>query len=209
MIVDPLPDALREGLKDNNNGDVRTGIVPLHRLAQRLGIAVLGVTHPNKGATDAANKVMGSKAWRSVPRSVLLYGRDPDDLEGPTRIVAVSKANDSDKRASKVKITSVNVDGVEHPQPRADLVGDSEYRDSDLILANAGGAKPVKGENQTQAAAHLIYRLLEDGGGEIDAKVAYAAGEAAGIPEATMRRARQNIGVAGGAVWKLTGLPVG
>ncbi len=67
------------------------GIVPLHRMAQEIGATVLGVTHPNKGATDAANKVMGSK--ESVPRSVLIYGRDPDDLNGPTRIVAVSKAN--------------------------------------------------------------------------------------------------------------------
>src|SRR5206468_1042519 len=39
LIIDPLADALREGLKDNNNGDVRKGIVPLHRMAQELGVA--------------------------------------------------------------------------------------------------------------------------------------------------------------------------
>jgi hypothetical protein len=91
VIVDPLPDSLREGLKDNNNGDVRKALIPLHAMAQATGACVLGVTHPNKGATDAANKVMGSRAWRSVPRSVLIYGNDPDDLNGNTRILAVSK----------------------------------------------------------------------------------------------------------------------
>lgn len=211
VIIDPLPDALREGLKDNNNGDVRAGIVPLHRMAQRLGVAVLGVTHPNKGATDAANKVMGSKAWRSVPRSVLLYGRDPDDLTGPTRVVAVSKANYAAKTAARVRVESVSVDGVDHPQPRAEIVGMSEYTDADLILANVGASRrePVKGRGGQQAAAEkLIYRLLEDGGGSIEAKVAYAAGEAVGIPEATMRRARQAIGVTGRGTWKLGGVSI-
>src|SRR4051812_43227464 len=153
-------------------------------MAQRLGVAVLGVTHPNKGATDAANKVMGSKAWRSVPRSVLLYGRDPDDLDGPTRIVAVSKANYAGKPAKRISVESVTVEGIEHPQPRAQIKGDSSYTDADLILANAGtaNANPAKGRGgQAKAAEQLIYKLLEDGGGEIAPKVAYAAGEAAGI----------------------------
>lgn len=208
VIIDPLPDALREGLKDNNNGDVRKGIVPLHRMAQELGTAVLGVTHPNKGSSDAANKVMGSKAWRSVPRAVLIYGRDPDDLNGPTRVVAVSKANYAGKSSRRVKIESVGVDGVEHPQPRAEIAGATEYTDADLIVASVGAAKggPVKEQTQVERAEALLYRLLEHGGGEIDAKTAYVAGDAEGIPEATMRRARQNIGATGGRTWKLEGL---
>jgi hypothetical protein len=209
VIIDPLPDALREGLKDNNNGDVRKAIVPLHRMAQELGVTVLGVTHPNKGATDAANKVMGSKAWRSVPRSVLMYGRDPDDLNGPSRIVAVSKTNYSAKTARRIAVNSVQVEGVEHPQPRAAITGESRYTDADLILANAGTAKgePIKGRGGQKAqATALLYRLLEHAGGEVDAKVAYAAGEAQGIPEATMRRAREEAGITGGRVWKFDGI---
>lgn len=213
VIVDPLPDALRDGLKDNNNGDVRRGIVPLHRWAQRAGVAVLGISHPNKGATDAANKVMGSKAWRSVPRSVMLYGRDPDDLEGPTRICAVSKANYSEKRATRVKVESVQVPGVEGTQPCAELAGSTEYRDADVLLANQGASdgRPIRGRGGQQADAEkLIYRLLEDGGGQVEAKVAYVAGEAAGIGEATMRRAKTAVGVTSPrrGVWEREGLPL-
>jgi len=204
VIVDPLPDALREGLKDNNNGDVRKGIVPLHRMAQRLGVAVVGVSHPNKGATDPANKVMGSKAWRSVPRSVILYGRDPDDVEGATRIAAVSKANYSDKPACKVRISSAEVDGVKGTVPRAEVVGASNYRDADLLVVNATGAHgETKGLSKEKRAEHLLYRLLEEGGGEVEARVAYAAGDAVEIGEATVRRARQEIGAEGGKVWRL------
>ena len=205
VIIDPLPDALREGLKDNNNGDVRTGIVPLHRMAQELGAAVLGVTHPNKGATDAANKVMGSKAWRSVPRSVLIYGRDPDDLDGPTRIVAVSKANYAAKKAAKVKVGSASVDGA-GSQPRATIQGASDYTDADVIAANAGVRQGGKPESQQQAAEKILLRLLEDGGGEIPADVAYNAGEASGISKATLRRAKQAIGATGYGTWKFKGL---
>jgi len=206
VIIDPLPDALREGLKDNNNGDVRKAIVPLNRMAQETGAAVLGVTHPNKGATDAANKVMGSKAWRSVPRSVLLYGRDPDDPSGATRVVAVSKANYAGKPARKVKIESVQVEGVDHPQPRATLGGESSYTDSDIILANVGASRPAESAGrggQKAAAEKLLYRLLEDGGGEIEAKVAFAAGDAEGLSGRTMRRACVDIGATGGRIWKL------
>lgn len=209
LIIDPLPDALREGLKDNNNGDVRKGIVPLHRMAQEMGVSVLGVSHPNKGATDAANKVMGSKAWRSVPRSVLLFGRDPDDLSGPTRVAAVSKTNYAARTAVRLKIDAVPVADLDQDQPRAVLVGESAYTDADLILANAGGSRgePVAA-SQSEQAERLLYRLLEDGGGRVDARVAYAAGAAAGLSEATMRRARREIGADGGRMWALTGMAV-
>lgn len=205
VIVDPLPDALREGLKDNNNGDVRKAIVPLQVMAQTTGAAIVGVTHPNKGASDAANKVMGSKAWRSVPRSVILYGRDPDDLDGETRIAAVSKTNYARKTAVRIRVQSVEVDGVEHSQPRAEIIGASDYRDSDVMLANVGATKPDRELTKQQQAEKLIYRLLEDGGGEVEASVAYAAGAAAELPEATMRRARQEIGAIGGNTWALKG----
>jgi hypothetical protein len=213
VVIDPLPDALRDGLKDNNNGDVRKGIIPLHRLAQELGVTFLGVAHPNKGATDAANKVMGSKAWRSVPRSVLIYGRDPDEPEDDgKRIIAVSKANYSAKRSERVAIESVAVEGVAHPQPRAAFKGESAHTDQDVILANVGRVKDDgNAGGQLGAAERLLFRLLEDGGGEIEPRVAYKAAKAAGISERTMRRTREQIGVvvAPGRRWKLPeGLPI-
>lgn len=210
LIIDPLPDALREGLKDNNNGDVRKGIVPLHRMAQELGVCVLGVSHPNKGATDAANKVMGSKAWRSVPRSVILFGRDPDDLNGPTRVAAVSKTNYAARTAVKLKIDAVSVATLDQDQPRAQLAGTTEYTDADLIAANAGSVSEAgaSAPSQSEQAKKLLYGLLEDGGGTIDARIAYLAGAAQGLSEATMRRARREIGATGGRTWTLTGVAV-
>jgi hypothetical protein len=211
VIIDPLTDALREGLKDNNNGDVRSALRPLLNMANEAGVAVLGITHPNKGAANPADKVMGSRAWRSVPRSVILYGHDPDDPAGDTRIAVVSKANYARRNAVKVRVTGVPVivERREQRLPRAEIVGCSDYTDADVILANTGAKRPDGGMSKQQQAAALIYRLLEEAGSEIEAKAAYAAGEAAGISEPTMRRAREGIeGVSGGKVWKLSGLPI-
>jgi hypothetical protein len=199
IVIDPLPDSLREGLKDNNNGDVRKALIPLHAMAQATGACVLGVTHPNKGSTDAANKVMGSKAWRSVPRSVLIYGADPDDLNGNTRVLAVSKANYARKQSLKVRVHEIAVDGVDKPQAKAELAGASNYTDQDVIAAATGATGRTPGKKE--AAERMIYKLLEDGGGEIDADTAYLAGDAAGISRTTMREAREQIGVSGGARW--------
>lgn len=208
VIVDPLSDTLGEGLKDTNNGDVRSAIAPFQRSAARLGAAFVGTAHPNKSQTDATNRVMGSRAWRSVPRSVLLYGRDPDDLDGPTRVLVASKSNLAPKTARTIRTETVAVAGVGE-QPRADIAGYSQHTDHDLLAAWAAGASAkAKPPTQVEAAEQMLYRLLEDGGGEIKAATAYAAGEAAGIPEATMRRARQRAGIeaaagGGGGIWRL------
>jgi hypothetical protein len=192
-----------------NNGDGRRGIRPLQQMARDLaatahqGIAILGTSHPNKGATNAADKVLGSKAWRSVPRSVMLFGRDPDDPDGPSRVVAVSKGNyAAGKPSRRVRIDSVEVAGVAGTLPRAVIGDESAYTDQDLI-AQAGGRTVSVPTSKGKQAEHLLYRLLEDGGGKVEASAAYAAAEAAGISEKTMRRAREKVGATAGRVWAL------
>jgi hypothetical protein len=130
---------------------------------------------------------------------VLIYGTDPDDLNGNTRVLAVSKANYAQKQALKVRVQEVAVDGVDKLQAKAELAGASNYTDQDVSAATSGatGRTPRKKE----AAERLIHKLLEDGGGEIDADTAYLAGDAAGISRTTMREAREQIGVSGGARW--------
>lgn len=206
LIVDPLPDALREGLKDNNNGDVRTGLVPLQNMAKRLNAAVVGVGHPNKGATTAANKVMGSKAWRSVPRSVIMLGKNPDEPEGDTRVMCVTKRNGAREKPSQViRIEDVALEGTDADgrplgrAPKVVVVGESQYTDEDLVVLSVTGKHATgtkKVATQQARAELLIIDLLAASGGTISAAAAYAAGAAEGISEATMRRARQSLNVA-------------
>lgn len=215
LIVDPLPDALDEHLKDNNNKDVRAALVPLQQLAKRLGIAVIGVTHPNKGATTAANKIMGSKAFRSVPRMVLMLGINPNDPNGESRILAVNKRNATAARGSiEFKIVDRYLGDCEDEQdedgfdlghtPRVEIVGESTVTDQEIIAFGVTGRPVAAGVPATQAAraTELILDLLETNGGEIPAATAYAAGASVGISESTMKRARRDLKVdAEGDVW--------
>jgi hypothetical protein len=61
----------------------------------------------------------------------------------------------------------------------------------------ATGRPPSKRE----AAERLIYKLLEDGGGKVEASTAYVAGETAGLSNTTLKEAREAIGVTGGRTW--------
>lgn len=201
VIIDPLADALRDDLSQNANGDVRQGIVPLQGMARRLGIAVVGVAHPNKGGSTAADKVMGSKAWRTVPRSVTLWSRDPSNPNGDTRIRCLTKANLAGRKISE----RVTIEGVQVTDPdTGENVGvhpriagrePSEWTDGELVIFNATGKLPgdagVASGTKLERGALLITELLTAGAGEVDAKVAYAAGVAEGLSESTMREARK------------------
>jgi hypothetical protein len=202
IIIDPLPDALREDLKDNNNRETRAALVPLQQMAQDIGACVLGITHPNKSSGSTTNRVMGSKAYRSVPRSVLLYGPNPDEPEDESqRILALSKSNYARKVSLKVHVDEVPVDGLRSSHPRAKVLGMSDFTDTDVI-GGWSGAAPDK--SKKAEAESIIVQLLEDGGGEVEAKVAYEAGEVAGISEPLMRKARQALEVnVSGRVWNI------
>jgi hypothetical protein len=207
LIIDPLSDALREGLSDNSNIDVRRGLVPLQEAARAGGWAALGLLHPNKGATSAANKIMGSKAWRSVPRSVCLLGKDPEDEK--KLIWALNKTNSArrDRKSLRAHIEAVayTVDGEATTVPRIVFDGECDVTDSQLIAFAATGQAPgQKPETQKAKAEDLILKLLEGHGGEMSAEDAYAAGGAVGLSEATMRRARARLKIdADGHRWAI------
>lgn len=171
--------------------------MPLQEAARTNSLAVLGLLHPNKGATRAADKLMGSKAWRSVPRSVFMLGRDPADENGESRVIALTKTNAAARRKSlAARIEGVQVADV-GSQPRLVLNGDSDWTDSDLVTFSVTGKVPGRDRPDTQEAkaSDIIVKLLEGHGGRVEAKDAYAAGKLVGISDKTMQRARKALGI--------------
>lgn len=76
-IIDPITSAM-DG-DSNKRDDVRRALDPLAEMADRLGIAVIGILHFNKGGGYASDKISGSHAFRDVIRSLLLVARDDDN----------------------------------------------------------------------------------------------------------------------------------
>jgi putative DNA primase/helicase len=94
LILDPIVSAVTgDGHKSN---DVRRSLQPVVDLAQRLGCAVLGITHFSKGTggRDPVERITGSLAFAALARLVLVAAkvkRDEDDE--PRRVLVRAKSN--------------------------------------------------------------------------------------------------------------------
>lgn len=86
LIIDPVIVAVSGD--SNKGGDVRRGLQPLADLAEKHGIAVLGITHFNKGmaGADPLDRVTGSLAFGAVAR-VVMGVASPKDPDGERRLV--------------------------------------------------------------------------------------------------------------------------
>jgi archaellum biogenesis ATPase FlaH len=80
VVVDPLMSTISATLDTHMNRQVRQALDPLAALANRTGVVMLGVAHFNKSSgIDAAMLIVGSGAFKDVPRAILGFARDPQD----------------------------------------------------------------------------------------------------------------------------------
>ena len=82
IVIDPVS-AYLSGVDDNRNAVLRVVLTPLNRLAERLGAAVVLVTHLTKEASaNGKHRVLGSIAFVGACRANYLFATDPDDPTG-------------------------------------------------------------------------------------------------------------------------------
>ncbi len=77
MIVDPVS-AFLGGTDSHNNSEVRGALAPLAAMAARNHVAVVAVTHLNKGQGSALNRVIGSIAFTAAARAAYVVTKDED-----------------------------------------------------------------------------------------------------------------------------------
>jgi predicted ATP-dependent serine protease len=93
LIIDPVPSVIDEKLDTYKDSSVRQALTPLAELAQTANVTVLGLLHVGKSdSPDFNNRVLGSRAFTAVPRSVLALMRDNDE-SGEVLLVGVNKSN--------------------------------------------------------------------------------------------------------------------
>ncbi|MBN1341746.1 MAG: AAA family ATPase [Phycisphaerae bacterium] len=78
VVVDPVS-AFLGGTDSHNNSEVRSALSPLSDMAARSRVAVVAVTHLNKGQGSALNRVIGSVAFTAAARAAYVITRDEDD----------------------------------------------------------------------------------------------------------------------------------
>jgi putative DNA primase/helicase len=96
LILDPIVSAVAG---DSHKGaEVRRALQPVVTLGQRLGCAVLGITHFSKGTAgrDPVERVTGSIAFAALARLVLVAAKvksETDDDAEPRRVLMRAKSN--------------------------------------------------------------------------------------------------------------------
>lgn len=93
LFVDALSDFM-PGIKQNDNGEVRSILAPLVELGKETGCAVLGIVHLAKGGSGvkrAIERILGSGAFGQVARAVWAVTVNGDDES--QRYFGVIKSN--------------------------------------------------------------------------------------------------------------------
>ena len=78
MIIDPVS-AFLGSTDSHNNSEVRSVLAPLAEMAARHRVAVVVISHLNKGQGSALDRVIGSIAFTAAARAAFVVTKDDDD----------------------------------------------------------------------------------------------------------------------------------
>lgn len=211
LILDPLVAFLPGKIDTHRDGAVRQVLAPLARLAEELLLALAAVVHLNKSQVqEVLARVSGSVGFVGAARSVLLVGRDPDDRDGPTRILAHAKCNlgplAPSRRFTIAGHEIVNEQGEPIPTSRLTWGADAPgVLARDLIVPESPDGRSILDE-----AVAFLDKLLSGAPTGMQVPAIFGHARKHGIADATLRRAKQQLkvvsrhdGKSGGWFWHL------
>ena len=189
FILDPLQ-AYMGGADMNGTGGVRPLMKRLAAVAESTGAAIVLIGHLNKnGGSKSVYRGLGSIDIPAAARSVLTVGRLVN-VDEHMRAFIQTKSN----LAPTGKPQAFGLD----PVGGFCWLGDCDVTIEELL----DGKKTEKGAGQLELAKAYIMGLLAHG--DVLSDVVFAKGEKAGFSEATMKRAKAELGIKSekrGKVW--------
>jgi hypothetical protein len=205
VVIDPISAYLGQ-TDSHNNSEVRGVLAPLAELAARHRIAVVAVSHFNKGTGEAINRVMGSLGFVAAPRAAFVFAPDRDDPTGKRRFMLPLKNNlTADRAGLAYRLLSPNPGAMPavawETMPVSISVEDAVSPED-----RRRGPEP---EERREAAAWLLDFLA---GGPMLATDCTEEAKRQGISETTLRRAKaacrvvvKKDGFQGKFAWRLPG----
>jgi putative DNA primase/helicase len=191
VIVDPVSSYL--GKTDSHkNSEVRGVLEPLSEMADRTRVAILSITHFSKAGanstTKALHRFIGSIAFTGAPRAAFAVIEDADQ-EG--RLLLLHAKNNLAKAPQGLayRIEQCLVGGG---IVASRILWDTEpiaITANEALAADAAGA----GRSARDEAAEWLQELLAKG--PMAARDVQAQTEAAGLSWATVRRAKDRLGI--------------
>lgn len=178
LIIDPMA-AYLGNTDSHRDAEVRGLIAPLAVLAERTGVAILGVMHLSKGTQrPAIYRAIGSIGFAAAARIVLAVAVDPE--RDDRRIVASVKSNLS---APPAALAYTLADGrlVWEADPVSDV-------DVDALLSG-----PALDRAERREADAWLRDLLA--GGPMQSREIQRAAREAGLAWRTIERAKRRLGI--------------
>ncbi|MBB5501043.1 AAA family ATPase [Paraburkholderia sp. MM5384-R2] len=197
VIIDSIADLMSGS--PGNNGKVRKDMLPLTGLAERTGVAVVGLAHVVKASKKKhpLERILGGVGVGAVVRIAMLVARDDSGgfgAPGEWNVLVKAKSNLGRDDGGLLFRT----EGFRLTEPKTGRPVDSSLivwgsalpGTATAILHRAEGGEA--GGGKVRQAADFLMSTLRDGPvpfPEIEARAAEA-----GISEATLRRAREQYG---------------
>jgi putative DNA primase/helicase len=179
IIIDPVS-AYMGGADGNGNVETREVLEPCAEMGNRRGIAIVAVTHLNKGGTgnqSALNRFAGSIAFVAAARSAYLIIEDPEDEN--RRLFLQAKNN----LAPKSKGLAFR---VEQRLIADGIVASNISWESDYVTASvdeALSASESRGGNENRSGKDEAAGFLRDvlAGGPVDVSEVETMARSAGL----------------------------
>jgi len=190
VVIDPIS-AYLGGTDSHKNADVRALLAPLQDMAQRRAVAVLGITHLNKGGGSAMARFTGSGAFVAAARAAYLVAKDADD---PDRRLFLPVKNNlgEDKTGFAYTIQGATVAGG-IPTSRVVFAPGLVDAQADAVLAAQSGGTDDGAASALDEAVDFLRTEL--GQRPVPATAVKRSAGQAGIAERTLRRAQQALNV--------------
>lgn len=211
LIVDPIVSAVSGD--SHKNAEVRQSLQPLVTLACDAKCAVVGITHFTKGTqgNDPLERVTGSVAFGALPRVVMVAAKNREDAGGAGRVLMRAKSN-----------IGPDGGGFGYDLEQIECPGNPGLFASRVLWGEVidGSARDILGQAEADSgdggalseAKEFLQTVLSNG--PVPAKTVEAEAKDAGIKQATLRRAKDAMGIkpeksgfSNGWVWTLPRSP--
>ena len=177
VIIDPIQAFLGANVDMHRANEVRPLMAQLGRLAALHHCCILCIRHITKGTGKALYRGLGSIDFTAAARSVLVIA---ESLEDENKRVLAQAKNSLDAKGASI-VFQITDDGFM-------WCGTSRVSADELL-----SQQPVKQQHQRNTAAAWLKATLRDG--EMLADMVRIQGEAQGVSWATIRRAKDALGI--------------
>jgi hypothetical protein len=194
VVVDPVS-AYLSGIDTHVNADVRAILAPLGELAARNSVAIVCVSHLNKGggnntgAGDAMLRVSGSLAFVAAARAAYIVTRDPDNQ---ARRLFLPAKNNVGREHAGLAFT------IEAHQLAGGIETSRVLWEADPVTMTADEAmasqRPDEDRTMTDEAVEFLQDRLSNGARVLSREIKREADDA-GISPKALRSARRRLGI--------------